>query len=250
MRKSYLPYYYLPKAQQGGFNFDFLKGLVPQIQGYQGTNNGTSNLYSDDAQSYYNNLIGNNQTIASGQDNFGQYFGEDNPVTVSDMSSVNRLNDMMQQHFGGEGIPDFQNVEIPYQHYMDTQRNELAGLNYNEGDSLNFGNASDAKKYYDIQGNIDKFENKAQTQFNQDRSNAIGETGANIFSLIQGQSDFDKKPKDDLSVQNNGTQGFRYAQMGGSMSELGLEFNKMFDPNIAKVVEKYYIDKFHNPFSK
>ena len=49
----------IPSYQFGGdTNFlDYFKGMVPKIKGFQGSTNGESNLYSDDSQKYYANLL-------------------------------------------------------------------------------------------------------------------------------------------------------------------------------------------------
>ena len=83
--------YALPKHQFGGNILDYFKNLIPKLNTYQGQTNGVSNLYSDDAQAYYKNLLYRNELTGKGlvynDDSFKFIPNDPNNIPVGTKSS-------------------------------------------------------------------------------------------------------------------------------------------------------------------
>ena len=189
--------YALPKHQFGGNILDYFKNLIPKLNTYQGQTNGVSNLYSDDAQAYYKNLLYRNELTGKGlvynDDSFKFIPNDPNNIPVGTKSSNPR-------------DPNYDPNYIPNRN--PTVFDPKSRQNYAGTTSVTPAEQQFQKEYRE---NISK-----QT------SNQILETGVNIYSLMQGQEAYDNKPKDNLTPRNTGHQGFRYAQYGGGTLDPGM----------------------------
>lgn len=218
--------YALPKHQFGGQMLDYFKSLVPKLNTYQGqTNgiNGQSNLYSDDAQAYYKNLLYRNELTGKGlvynDDSFKFIPNDPNNIPVGTKSSNPR-------------DPNYDPNYIPNRN--PTVFDPKSRQNYTGTTSVTPAEQQFQKEYRE---NISK-----QT------SNQILETGVNIYSLMQGQEAYDNKPKDNLTPRNTGHQGFRYAQFGGNVNLTGYTPGTSSYNNPFNIIPDGNITTMNTPF--
>lgn len=188
------------RYQLGGDFFNYFKGIYPNILGYQGQSGGQSNLYSDDAQEYYKDLINRN----SAYDNYTNkdaYF-QDNPYDP--------LGGVQIGNWQSQGIPGFYEAMNTNFDQQQSRIDDFVDKDAKWADKIA------ASMQADLNTRRDEWDNKTGKIFNEAKTNQIMETGANIFSLMRGQEEYDNALKEDpLTLTNTGFKGFKY-QRGGN----------------------------------
>ena len=223
--------YALPKHQFGGQMLEYFKGLIPNLNRYQGQTNGVSNLYSDDAQAYYKNLLNTNQGLVDDRKMYTDKItpGFDSNMQWDDNAHNFYYNKSLNNKYTPTQLSTFGEIET------NVKKNGLFdGIFGSELDDIKRAKAAvpgfadwydGRKKYGDQAGqmyNSDVENSKKLAAVNDKIPNQILETGVNIYSLMQGQEAYDNKPKDNLTPRNTGHQGFRYAQYGGGTLDPGM----------------------------
>lgn len=207
----------IAKYQFGGSGnfFDYFKGIYPNILNYQGQSNGQSNLYGNDAQNYFKGLVNNNQQLANGNINIGDNNYQNGSKysrangTYIDFNNPNSYNNSTTS-----------TVQSPRGNNNATSQ-VVRGTVYNGSRAgVGLGNNNRAT-YTNPDGTINTggvnsdIASEFNTKLNTQKTNAITETGANIFSLLKGQEAYDNKPLENLKTSSTGNAGFKYLQFGG-----------------------------------
>ncbi|HMT68786.1 MAG TPA: hypothetical protein PKD16_01420 [Saprospiraceae bacterium] len=192
----------IPSYQFGGDTnfFDYFKSIVPKIKSYQGQTNGESNLYSDDSQKYYANLLRvNNLAVNNLLD-----------IPNSTAKYTDRGTQREQVNGVSQNILDDPNS---------TSIRDILDANYGELNTVYGNGRNDPSKPGEYYEKYQPKKNAALTGFYSDldkqRTNQMLETGANIFSLMKGQETYDNKPKESFDTTNTGSFGYRF-QFGGN----------------------------------
>jgi len=193
----------IPSYQFGGDTnfFDYFKSIVPKIKSYQGQTNGESNLYSDDSQKYYANLLRVNNLAAN------------NLLDIP--NSTAKYTDRGTQREQVNGVS--QNIlDDP----NSTSIRDILDANYGEPNTVYGNGRNDPSKPGEYYEKYQPKKNAALTGFYSDldkqRTNQMLETGANIFSLMKGQETYDNKPKESFDTTNTGSFGYRFKFGGGN----------------------------------
>jgi hypothetical protein len=230
----YSPKYMMPFMQFGGINMDFFKNLIPNIKGYQ------KDLYSPESQNYYSDLINRNQNINQ------QYVDTKNSIFLP------------EQTFDSWGTDaDRAYTEYMYNDKIDrnaptfTEFSELPEFVQNELVKNNrFSPADDKLPWLDETGSLydqDVANKQKLVDINKQKSNQILETGANIFSLMQGQEAYDAKPKQKLTPTTNTFMGNKLFQTGGTVLDnalsgsMALPFQKPMHSNPQNYADLFRI---------
>ncbi len=215
----------IPSYQFGGDTnfFDYFKSIVPKIKSYQGQTNGESNLYSDDSQKYYANLLRVNNLAAN------------NLLDIP--NSTAKYTDRGTQREQVNGVS--QNIlDDP----NSTSIRDILDANYGEPNTVYGNGRNDPSKPGEYYEKYQPKKNAALTGFYSDldkqRTNQMLETGANIFSLMKGQETYDNKPKESFDTTNTGSFGYRF-QLGGNVVGPSLMKYQVTSENPNKTINAF-----------